>query len=55
MSEVNGAIKLPIRPANDEMPIAWLLYKQRKDKGKGNKKALLSQRRPRDAPNIWMP
>ena len=24
-------------------------------KGKGNKKALLSQRRPRDAPNMWVP
>jgi len=25
MSDVKGAIKLPMRPVNDEMPIAWLL------------------------------
>jgi len=25
MSDVNGAIKLPMRPANDEIPNAWLL------------------------------
>jgi len=25
MRDVNGAIKLPMRPANDEIPNAWLL------------------------------
>jgi len=27
MSEVNGASRLPTRPVNDEIPIAWLLFK----------------------------
>jgi len=32
MSDVNGAIKLLIRPANDGMPSAWLLRKMIKAK-----------------------